>query len=338
MEYSSNKLLIICGPTATGKTALALSIAKQFHGELVSADSRQVYIGMDIGTGKDVGKNSKFKIQNSKIQIKNKKYQYGYYDIEGITLWLLDVARPDQEFSVAHYREVATRTIQDIQTRGKLAIIVGGTGLYIKALIEPIDTINIPQNLDLRDELSKKNTIQLQKLLKYTNLARWKKMNNSDRHNSRRLIRAIEVERYLAHRQSKREDNSREWNMKNSNILQIGLTATKEALYTRIDERIDERVRQGIIEEIRSLLAKGYSWDLPSMSGLGYREFKDYFTGKAELEEIINRWKLHEHAYARRQMTWFKKQRAINCFDITDPSFSMMIQRLVRSWYTESKF
>lgn len=342
-----NKLLIICGPTATGKTALALTLAKKFNGELVSADSRQVYIGMDIGTGKDVG-NSKFnpfgkastmssaeslrtRVQSAKLRIKDQEFQYGYYDIDGIKLWLLDVARPDQEFSVAHYQEIATKTIQDIQARGKLPIVVGGTGLYIKSIIDPPETIHIPQDKNLREKLENKSVSELAQFLQKKNPKKWEQMNNSDRQNPRRLIRAIEVAFFNT---SIKDDPCSLARMILASTLGIGLTAPREVLYQRIDKRVDERVKFGIVDEIHSLLDRGYTWDLPAMNTLGYPEWTDYFLGKTTINKVIERWKLDEHAYARRQRTWFKKQSGIKWFDISTSDYRERIERLVNAWYT----
>lgn len=328
------KLLIICGPTVIGKTALGLLVAKQFDGELLSADSRQIYRGLDIGTGKDVGE-SKIQGQKLNVKVKGKQYDIGYYEVDGVRIWGLDLVNPDEEFSVSHYKEIAQIIIDDIRQREKLPIVVGGTGLYIKALIEDIDTINIPQNKRLREELNNKNITQLQYMLRKTNLDRWDMMNNSDKNNPRRLIRAIEVEYYLGKigdvhtiKKPKREEN---------NVLFIGLTAPKEYLYARIDKRVDQRARQGIVEEIKGLLKRGYSWKLSAMSGLGYREIKDYLEGSKTLAETIEKWKLDERAYACRQLTWFRKQKAVVWFDIIRPEYPQVVIEHIKSWYTLAK-
>jgi tRNA dimethylallyltransferase len=163
------KVLIICGPTATGKTTLAARLAKKFKGELISADSRQVYKGMDIVTGKDKP--------------------------QGVIIHGLDLVKPDQEFSAAHFVKVASTLINQISKRKKLAIIVGGTGLYLDSLINPPQTLTIKPNWSLRKKLEQKSIHYLQQQLKKLNPSKWRQMNHSDRLNPRRLIRAIEVEK-----------------------------------------------------------------------------------------------------------------------------------------------
>ena len=219
------KLLIICGPTAIGKTKLALRLAKKLNGELVSADSRQVYKGMNIGTGKDLPVNSKFQTPNSKWfdgftilsevegQISNPKfqipsYQIGYYKINGIKAWLLDIVKPDYRFSVADYVRCADLVIEDIWQRKKLPILVGGTGFYIRGIVDGIETIGIKPDLRLREKLRNYEITKLREILKRTCPERLRRMNKSDRNNPRRLVRAIEIA--LQIRNSKSEIRNKE--------------------------------------------------------------------------------------------------------------------------------
>ena len=328
----SNKLLIICGPTATGKTELALSLAKKFHGELVSADSRQIYIGMNIGTGKDLPVSAKFKVQSAKFKLKEEYYQYGRYDVEGVPLWLLDVARPDQEFSVAHYHTLATHVIQDIFSRGKLPIVVGGTGLYIKSLLEHIPTMSVPQDLKLRETLSTKTTTQLQHILQEKDRSKFESMNNSDRHNPRRLVRAIEVADQGLPLQIRRGSPYE------FNTLEIGLSVSPEQQVKRIKDRVHKRVGQGIIEEVKTLLKNGYSWDLPSMQTLGYKEWQFHIEGKKTQADTLEEWIQNELHYAKRQMTWFKKQSNITWYSSSNSGTNEMIEQTVGKWYTKISF
>src|SRR3989344_6082991 len=316
------RIMIICGPTATGKTKLALALARKFNGELISGDSRQVYKGMDIGTGKDLS--GKFPISNLQFPIKYKEKQYDLvtYSIDDIPLWLYDVVNPDEEFSVAPYQRLAKAAIEDIRKRGKLPIIVGGTGLYIKSLIEPMETISIPPNKKLRKELNRLSLVNLQKRVYQQAPSVWDSMNVSDRQNPRRLIRKFEI--------SQQEKNYITSN-NTYDYLMIGLRVPFPILYERIDRRVDERVKQGILEEIKGLLAKGYSWDLPAMNALGYKEWKGSFDKQ---QEVIQRWKFHEHAYARRQMTWFRKMKNIEWFDITGAGHQKEVEDKVQRWYT----
>jgi len=342
------KLLIICGPTATGKTVLALRLAKKFNGELVSADSRQVYRGMDIGTGKDLPRNAKCKMLNAKYRYKNKIHELIPYDMDGIPLWMVDVVNPDEEFSVAHYQCLATSVIEDIWKRGKMPIIVGGTGLYIASVLSPIETSHIPPNQLLRKTLERYSLEELQTKLKKDDPLAWNAMNESDRQNSRRLMRKIEIELYRKDKKMstrlRRGFGGQAVRHKELNTLIIGLTAPYPVLYESIDRRVDRRVKEGIVEEIKTLIHKGYGWDLPSMNTFGYKEWKEYFkmpNAKCQMlnekefkNEIIQKWKWDEHGYARRQMTWFKKMKRIRWMDITQAEWLEKVEREVDSWYT----
>ena len=367
-----NKLLVICGPTATGKTKLGLQLAKKFNGEIMAADSRQVYRYMNIGTGKDVPVSSKFQIPNSK-QIPNSqpvrqagKFQIGYYLFEKIPVWLMDIIEPNYRFSVADYKKCAEIVIEDILKRKKLPILVGGTGFYIKAITEGIETIGVEPDWQLREKLSSCQIDELQIMLRDIDPERYRGMNESDRQNPRRLIRAIEIARWKCEVRSGKLDKEVGSGRKKSHfshqypasqfqhptsILFIGLTAPNEVLYQRIDQRVDERVRGGIEEEIRGLLEKGYTWESSALgSTLAYREWQDYFRkvpsvskvsrGEDELNEIkkkvIQQWKFDEHNYARRQMTWFKKDPRINWFDMTQEGWQQKVEKLVKSWYSKA--
>ncbi|KKW10522.1 MAG: tRNA delta(2)-isopentenylpyrophosphate transferase, tRNA dimethylallyltransferase [Microgenomates group bacterium GW2011_GWC1_49_7] len=214
-----NKLLVICGPTATGKTALAAKLAKQLNGELISADSRQAYVGRDLETNKER---------------------------PDVRIWLYDIVNPGEEFSVSHWVKLARLAIEDIQKRNKLPIVVGGSGLYIKALLDPFDTIDIPPNRKLREKLQTFSVDKLQNMVVRGN------MNESD------------------------------WN-------NLGLRAPLPALYKRIDDHMKERIQKGMKE-------------IPS----------------------------NEHAIARKQLTWFKKQKGIHWFDCTSPTLERDVIYLLR--------
>jgi len=328
-----NKTLIICGPTASGKTALARRLAKKFNGELVSADSRQIYRGMDIGTGKDVSGRSKIKGKGLKIKLKNQTYELIPYDLDGVLLWLCDVVDPQEEFSVAQYQLLASAVIRDIRKRGKLPIGVGGTGLYIKSLISPIETSHIPPNKNLRKYLYNFSVSHLQTILRKNDPAVLEAMNQSDCQNPRRLIRKIEITGYLMHKNVKVVQDQKI----NEDRLLIGLTAPHPFLYKRIDARVDKRIKEGIIGEIQTLLKRGYTWDLPSMNTFGYKEWKDYIISShttSLLPHVIERWKWDEHGYARRQMTWFKKMKGIEWVDIVKEDWQQTVEVKVAKWYT----
>lgn len=328
-----NKLLIVCGPTATGKTALAVTLAKKYNGELVSADSRQVYEGMDIGTGKDL----------KEKRIVGKVGDLLAYDLDGVPIWMYDVVSPDEPYSVGQYRSDALRVIDDIRKRNKLPIVVGGTGLYIASLLSPMEAMDIPPNSDLRKELSLLALHDLQKKLETVDKKTWESLNNSDRNNPRRLVRKIEIA-VGAQGARGQEDRVQGTGDLGQETCVIGLRAPIPVLDGRIDERVDARVKEGAEDEVLGLLSKGYGWDLPAMSGLGYREWQTFFENEklkmqneklAELkQEVLIKWKFNEHAYAKRQMTWFNKQKNIHWFDITDSQYQGEVTRYISAWYT----
>jgi len=297
------KLLVICGPTATGKTSLAFALAKKLDGEVVSADSRQLYVGMDIGTGKEWG--------NVPI--------HGY-----------DLTDPKKEFSIAQYLKFAKKTIDEIWRRGKLPILTGGTGFYIKGVIDGIPTVAIPRNDKLRLRLEEKSASELFESISQLDALRAGSMNSSDRKNPRRLIRAIEIAQWkLEH-----GDGGREQTLdKQPSVLVVGLTAPRDFLDKKIMIRVSERVRAGMRQEIKDLLKKGVAWDDQSMMSLGYRQYRDYFEGGVAEEVVVGEWKREEIRYAKRQMTWFKKDERVNWFDITDKGYPKEVEKLVKKWY-----
>jgi tRNA dimethylallyltransferase len=325
------KLLVICGPTATGKTALGISLAKKYNGEIISADSRQVYIGMDIGTGKDLPKNSKLQTLKSK-QILNSKFQIGYYSFDDIPIWGLDIVKPNQEFSAADFVEVASRVIDDIQKRNKLPIIVGGTGFYLRALIDGVSTLGIPPDWTLRRDLEKDSREKLFEILLKLDPEKAISLNSSDKLNPRRLIRAIEIALKMQ-KSPLHQGFAGQAKINNKDVLFIGLSTEYKFLYERVDKRIDEQIKHGAEKEIRKLLTQGYPWDLPAMSAMGYGIWKPYFEKKESKERMISIWKYSEHAYVRRQMTWFKKEKRVIWFDISKNNYLEKIESVVDRWY-----
>lgn len=319
------KLLIISGPTATGKTSFGLEIAKKFNGEILSADSRQVYIGMDIVTGKDLPLNIKY--QTSNIKWKNRYLKY--YLFNNIKVWLYDIVSPDEPFNVSFWKECADLVIADIFSRGKLPIVVGGTGLYLKSLTQPMSQISIPPNPKLRKQLEDKSPEYLFDYLHRLNPLSSVNINRSDRFNPRRLIRAIEIALHHNLPPLKLRGGSGGCYEKSDNrtILHLCLTAPKDYLYSRIDQRVDDRIKAGAIEEAQNLLKK-YSPDLPSMTSCGYRAFLD--------PDPVAKWKTLEHQYARRQLIWFKKKSRQIIFDISQPDWKTNTLNTVQSWYNKN--
>lgn len=296
-----NKLLVICGPTATGKSDLALSLAKIFNGVLISADSRQVYKGMDIGTGKD----------------KDRVGQVLGYD-------LVD---PKEEFSVAQYIKFAQDVVGKVWRKGKLPIMVGGTGLYIKAFVDGIGTVDIPRNDILRKGFEGKKPEELFDTLSHIDSVKAASLNSSDSKNPRRIIRAIEIaldKSGAIKAKSKKID---------ADVLFIGLTAAKEVLAERIRKRVVKRVYQGIEAEIEKLLRRGVSWEGQSMQSLGYKQFRGYFDGEQTISEVESQWTSEEQKYMKRQITWFKKDKRIKWFDISDGKYQKEVEKMIQKWY-----
>lgn len=300
-----NKILIISGPTATGKTNLAIKLAKKYNGELISADSRQIYQGLNIGTGKDHPKN--------------------------IKIHLIDLITSDKSFSVAQYQKLAFQKIAEIHQKNKLPIIVGGTGQYIDAIVNPNkSTYSIKPNNFLRYFLNKLPTPTLQKIYKILDKKVYYSLNNSEKHNPHRLIRKIEIK-------LNSKDVINHVSIKNLdfNILHLSLTASTSFLYPRIDLRVQKRLDLGLLDEIKKIL-KNYSWSDPGLNTLAYKEFKNYFSKKISLNESIKRWTFDEHAYARRQFTWFKKQSNIHFINISTSGYLPQILTLIKKWYNLS--
>lgn len=299
------KLLVICGPTATGKSSLGILLAKKFNGEIISADSRQVYKGMDIGTGKEWG--------------------------EGTTIWGYDLVSPKDEFSVSAFLKFAEKKINDIVDRGKLPILVGGTGLYIKGVVDGIPTIDIPVNKKLRKNLERLDVTELYEHLSQLDSIKAGSMNSSDRRNPRRLIRAIEVVMWSLNNSKKA---SVEKKKELYDTLFLGLTAPQAFLEERISARVEERIKMGFEGEVKNLIESGVDWNDQAMMSLGYRQWRDYFEGAVEKETAISEWKKEERKYARRQMIWWRRDVRINWFDIRESECFKNVEKLVKKWYT----
>lgn len=286
-----DKVLTICGPTATGKTNFALEIAERFNAELISADSRQVYIGKNLIYGKDLP----IGVQPQISSLKWKDRYLKYYEIVGVKIWLYDVVEPGEEFSVALWQECTHLVIEDILSRQKLPIIVGGTGLFIKAITSNLTDIDVPRNESLRKELENKD---IEYLWAYLQRLRPKKMNDSDRKNPRRLIRAIEIaasgSRALNSNRTKRYD-----------FLQIGLTAPKDKLLENVDQRVDDRIHAGAVKEDSTLATDA------------------------------DKWKTLEHQIVRQQLTWFAKQPKVEWFDVSQDNWKSEAIKLTQKWYNK---
>jgi len=309
MELQTKKLLVICGPTATGKTSLGFLLAKKFNGEIVSSDSRQVYKHMDIGTGKE-------------------------WD-DSVKIWGYDLAEPNDNYSVSEYFKSIKLVISDIWQRNKLPIIVGGTGFYIKSLIDGIATVDIPKNENLRISLEKLDINELFNKLADLDGAKAASLNSSDKRNSRRLIRAIEIAVWNTQHGTQKQivEKRKKVLDKNVDLLMVGLSASHSRILNNIKDRVDKRINEGFVLEVENLLKIGVSWKHQSMKSLGYKESEAFFKEGLTYEEFISQWINNEMKYAKRQMTWFKKDKRINWFDIDDINFHQNMVNLISKWY-----
>lgn len=315
MSSKKNQLLVILGPTATSKTDLALSLAKKFNGELISADSRQVYKGLDIGTGKIPGK------------FKNLKMENGRWIVNGILIYLYDVINPKKQYTVYDFVKDATDVINKISSENKLPIIVGGTGLYIRAFIDGLPNLGIPTDLALRKKLEKLSLAALQQRLQEISIKRWELMNISDRQNPRRLIRAIEIAS---------GPKASSFKFKKFNILKIGLTTSRDVLYKRIDERVVKRINCGMIDEAKKLHEAGLSFKRMRQLGLEYGVLADFLEKRITKDELIKILQGKIHSFARHQLTWFKKEKVTDWFDITEKNYMNKVENLVAEWYHQA--
>lgn len=282
-----NKILVIVGPTATGKSNLAVRLARKFNGEIISADSRQVYKGMDIGTGKIT---------------KKEMYSVPHY--------LLDVVSPKKVFTVADYKVQAGEAIEGIIKKGKLPIICGGTGFYVRSIVDNLAIPEVLADTKLRKQLGKKAAAELFSELKKLDPRRAKEI---DSNNPVRLIRAIEVARVLGSVPKLKPDSDNKYE-----FLQIGLRLNKEGLNEKIHKRLLKRIRQGMIAEIKKLKNSGVSWNRLHSFGLEYRFVSDYLRGKTGKDEMVSKLETAIKQYAKRQTTWFKKDARIKWFDPKD--------------------
>ncbi len=320
------KVLIVCGPTATGKTNLAAQLAKRFGGELINADSRQMYQGLDIISGKDFDGDSHPVLQKT-VLLRGQSYPLVTYTVSGVPIWLYDVSPPARELSIAHFSELSRMVITDVAKRGKLPIIVGGSGYYLSSFSRGIDSLDIPPDEALRSVLSERSVDALQAKLKANDQPRLDSMNDSDRYNPRRLIRAIEVARWKKTHPVGKMNNS------SYDAHWIGLSLEFGGLKEAILQRVTSRISRGAVGEARQ--TADVEPNKPSMTALGLPILKKHIAGLISLDEAVNLWTTAEMQYAKRQMTWFKRQEDIRWFQSRDPNFFDIVEKDVRQWYTQ---
>lgn len=282
-ESGKPPLIVVLGPTASGKTALSIKIARTFGGEVISADSRQIYKYMDIGT--------------EKITEAQK---------EGIPHHLLDIVEPHENFSLSDFKRMALKAAKDILRRGKVPILCGGTGLYINAVVENYSIPEVPPQYEIRQELAQyyeeHGADYLHKLLKEKDPETAARIHPN---NVRYVIRALEIN--MGGNMKKRDEKGEPI----FNVFSTGIDWPREALYDRINGRVHDQMERGLINEIKTLLMKGYAEGLPAMTSLGYAEMISYIKGDTDLQSALESIQKNTRNYAKRQLTWFRRYKGI---------------------------
>lgn len=312
------KLVVVVGPTASGKTQLGIDLAKRFDGEVISVDSRQIYRGMDVGTAKPEGEWKEEPIERGSIrQLFGTRHTFL---VDGVPHWGIDVADPDEEYSVADFKKYADAKIAEIAKRGRLPILVGGTGLWVRAVVDNLNLTETPPNKDLRVKLEARHLDDL--------FAEYKRLDPDgaeviDRDNKRRVVRALEVtlatgkpfSAQLRRGQGKYE------------LLEIGLRVDRDVLNARLDQRVEEMVAKGLVNEVRRL-RDAYGCETESMTGIGYRQICRFIEGKSSVSDAVEETKKATRAYAKRQMTWFKRDERIRWIDKPEEAFGLVTRFL----------
>ena len=310
MDKNMKPLIILTGPTAVGKTALSIGLAKAVDGEIISADSMQVYRKMNIGTAK---------IEPSEMQ--------------GVRHHLIDILDPGEEFNVVLFKRYALEAMEDIYSRGKIPVIVGGTGFYIQALLYDIDFEDNDNDMSYREELQRlaaeKGNSHIHNMLSKVDPESAEKIHEN---NVKRVIRALEFYRKTGMKIS--EHNETEAQKESPyNFEYFVLNDDRSKLYDRIDRRIDIMLEQGLEAEVRQLVSEGYSRELVSMQGLGYKEIIDYIQGRCSFDEAVYTLKRDTRHFAKRQITWFKREKQVtwvnkNEYDSESSILEYMMNRL----------
>ena len=288
-------LIILTGPTAVGKTALSVWLAKAVGGEIISADSMQVYRHMDIGSAKVTRE-----------------------EMDGVPHYLIDILEPAGEFNVAAFKKLASEAVEEIYAHGHLPIVVGGTGFYIQALLYDIDFTEQGEEREVREELERlgeeRGAVFLHDMLAEIDPEAAMEIHANNR---KRVIRAIEFYRQTGERIS--EHNKRERQKRSPyDFLYYVLTDDRKTLYERIDQRVDAMVEAGLVGEVEKLMEMGCTKDMVSMQGLGYKEILDYLQGNTSLDEAVTILKRDTRHFAKRQITWFKRERDVRWLNLEE--------------------
>lgn len=297
VEYMRKKIpiLILVGPTAVGKTSTSITVAEELNGEIISSDSMQIYRYMDIGTAKVTKE-----------------------EMHGIKHYLIDEINPDEQFSVSDFQEKANFYIEDIHKRGKLPIIVGGTGLYVNSLAYDLDFSKTISNESFRkkceDDIEKHGNEHLYEKLKQIDPESLGRIHLND---TKRIIRALEVFHETGSPMSKQYKNFRKPNPIYE-IAMIGLNRDRKELYDRIDMRVDLMLKEGLVDEVKALLKLGFDKDSTSLQGLGYKEVIKYLNNEYDYEEAITVLKRDSRRFAKRQLTWFRRDKRIEWINVDE--------------------
>lgn len=301
------KVIVICGPTASGKTALSIELAKKIDGEIVSADSMQIYKDMDIGSAKPTQE-----------------------EMEGIKHYLLDFVSPEERYSVADYKKDATTAVNEIIEKGKTPIIVGGTGLYIDSLIYNIDYPEIEFDEEYRKSLEKRAEEEgLQNLYEEAKEIDSKAMENISPNDQKRILRVLELYHQTGKTKTEQEIESRK-NAIPYDYHVFALNMDREKLYDRINKRVDIMIEQGLIEEVEGIIKK-YRTYPTAMQALGYKEIKEYIIGNITKEQAIETVKQETRRYAKRQLTWFRKNKQtiwLNALDKKEENIKKILEEI----------
>ena len=304
------KVIVVIGPTSVGKTKMGVALAKKLNGEVISGDSMQVYRQMDIGT--------------AKVTIE---------EMEGVTHHCIDILDPKDQYSVHDFQQTVRKQITEITNRGRVPIIVGGTGLYIKAALYDYTFSEMENN---HDEINKKYKDYTNEQL-YAHLKQIDEESAKILHfnNRRRVLRAIEI--YEQTGQKKSEMINEQEHICLYDAYFVGLTLPRELLYERINLRVDLMTKNGLQGEMESLIKQGLTRENQSMKAIGYKEWFDYFEGKCDLNEVSENIKKHSRQYAKRQYTWFKNQFDVHWYDVCLENFSKTIEEVSRDLKNPNK-
>ncbi|MDO9492019.1 tRNA (adenosine(37)-N6)-dimethylallyltransferase MiaA [Acetobacterium sp.] len=295
METKKPKVLVVVGPTASGKTALGVALAKKLDGEIISADSMQIYKYMNIGT--------------AKVTLE---------EMQGVPHHLVDCVSPDEEFSVAKYKTAALAAIEMILSKGKLPIIIGGTGLYINSLSLPWDF----QKKDSDEIIRWRLTAEAEVMGKEALYERLKSVDPATAeivhpNNLNRIIRALEIYELTGKPKSYFDEETKKQDVPYDYII-LGLNWDRETLYQRINRRVDLMIAEGLVDETKMLIERGYDWNLTALKAIGYKELRPYLEGASALAEAVTILKRDSRHYAKRQMTWFRKDKRIQWLEMNE--------------------